>query len=68
MDWQQLVSLAIVAGAAAGLAGSRFRRHKLSLERKAPCGCSGAGAGALPGSMVFRRRKGGRGEVRVRMR
>ena len=68
MDWQQLVSLGIVACAALCLAGSRLRRRKFSFERETPCGCSGARGTAPQGSMVFRARKGERPEVRVRMK
>ena len=48
MDWQQLVSLVIVAAAAALLAGSKFRRRKFSFERDTHCGCAAGPASASP--------------------
>ncbi len=68
MDWQQLVSLAIVAAAALFLVGTRFRRRRFSFERDLPCGCSAIRQPGAPGSLVFRARKGQRPEVRVKMR
>jgi hypothetical protein len=68
MDWQQLVSLAIVGVAAAGLLWSRFRRRKFSFERNTHCGCA-AGREAMPQhSIVFRARKGERPEVVIKMK
>jgi hypothetical protein len=68
MDWQQLVSLAIVA-AAAGLFGwSRLRARRFSFQRDTHCGCSGAHPPAVQSSIVFRARKGHRPEVQVRMK
>jgi hypothetical protein len=67
MDWQQLVSLAIVASAAVWLVGRRVGRRKFSLQRDTHCGCAGASQ-SFPGtSIVFRARKGARPEVRVKM-
>ena len=40
MDWQQLVSLVVVASAAVLLLGSKFRRRKFSFERDTHCGCA----------------------------
>jgi hypothetical protein len=68
MDWQQLVSLVVVASAAVLLAGSRLRRRKFSFERSTHCGCAAGQASAPQGSIVFRARKGARAEVRVKMR
>lgn len=68
MDWQQLVSLAIVASAAALLLGSRFRRRKFCFEREPHCGCAERLGFYRPGSIVFRTRKGERPEVRLRTR
>lgn len=70
MDWQQTVSLAIVAAAAVLLLWGKIRRRTVQFEREVPCGCA---AGASPGaglrsSIVFHARKGQRPEVRVRMR
>jgi hypothetical protein len=68
MDWQQIVSLGIVAAAAAALLRARFRRRGFSFERDTHCGCSGAGLPATQSSVVFRARKGGRGQVLVKMK
>jgi hypothetical protein len=65
VDWQQLVSLAIIAAAAALLLGSRFRRRS-SFHRQTGCGCVGAAVPSRHGSIVFRARKGHRAEVRVK--
>lgn len=67
MDWQQLVSLVIVAAAGALLVGSRLRRRKFSFERDTHCGCAIPSA-SPQSSIVFRARKGQRPEVVVRMR
>jgi hypothetical protein len=68
MDWQQLASLAIVASAVLWLAESKFRRRKFSFERDTHCGCAAVPISSPQSSIVFRARKGERGEVRVRMR
>jgi hypothetical protein len=69
MDWQQLVSLFIVAVAGILLAGSKFRRRRFSFERDMPCGCAGgARRQASASSIVFHARKGKRPEVLVRIR
>jgi hypothetical protein len=68
MDWQQLVSLLIVAAAGALLVGSRFRRRKFSFERDTHCGCAAAPQAGPQSSIVFRARKGERPEVLVKMR
>jgi hypothetical protein len=67
MDWQQLVSLVIVASAAVFLAWSKFRPRKFSFQRDTHCGCAGSPS-PVQGSIVFRARKGQRPEVRVRPR
>ena len=68
MDWQQLVSLVVVACAAVLLLGSKFRRRKFSFERDTHCGCAAVPASSPLNSIVFRARKGERPEVRVKMR
>jgi len=67
MDWQQVIALTIVSAAAALLVWGKFGRRKMSFQRATHCGCSGAGLRA-GGSIEFRVRKGGRPEVRMRMR
>jgi hypothetical protein len=69
MDWQQLVSLGIVAAAAFLLVARGLRRRKFSFARDTHCGCSGANSTAgQQSSIVFHARKGHRPEVLVKMR
>ena len=68
MNWQQAVSLVIVAAAAALMVRSRFRRPKFSFQRDTHCGCSVGRGEAGHGSIVYRARRGQRPEVRVKMR
>jgi hypothetical protein len=67
MDWQQLVSLAIVAATAFLLLRAKVRRPRFSFERQTHCGCGTAHDAAPRGSIVFRARKGQRPEVLVKM-
>ena len=68
MDWQQLVSLGIVASAVVLLVRSRFGRRKFSFERDTHCGCAAVQESSPPGSIIFHARKGARPEIVVRMR
>jgi hypothetical protein len=68
MDWQQLVSLVVVASAAFLLVGSKYRRRKFSFERDTHCGCLAVQESSRRSSIVFRARKGARPEVLVKMR
>jgi hypothetical protein len=68
MDWQQLVSLAVVSAAAVLLIGSRLRRRKFTFESQTHCGCVPVRQISPQNSIIFRARKGERPEVRVRMR
>jgi hypothetical protein len=68
MDWQQSVSLVVVASAAVLLLGSRFRRCKFSFERDTHCGCGAPQESSPQSSIVFHARKGQRPEVLVKMR
>jgi len=68
MDWQQMVSLVIVAAAAGLLLASKLRRRKFSFERATHCGCAAVSSSNPQTSIVFRARKGQRAEVRVKMR
>jgi hypothetical protein len=68
MDWQQTVSLVIVASAAVLLIGGKLRRRKFSFERDTHCGCAAIPGSSPQSSIVFRARKGARPEVRVKMR
>jgi len=66
MDWQQLVSLAIVGTAAGLLLRARFRPRKFSFERDTHCGCSTVGGGAPQHTIIFRARKGERPQVVIK--
>ena len=68
MEWQQWVSLVIVAATAGLLGWNKLRRRKFSFERDTHCGCAAAHPAARQNSIVFRARKGGRPEVLVKMR
>jgi hypothetical protein len=68
MDWQQAVSLGIVAVTAAGFGVARWRRRKFDFTRDTHCGCVGARAGGVKGSIVYHARKGGRPRIIVKMR
>ena len=68
MDWQQLVSLVVVASAAVLLLGSKFRRREFSFERDTHCGCSAGHGSSSQSSIVFRARKGECAQVLVKMR
>ena len=68
MDWQQLVSLVVVASAAVLLLGSKFRRRKFSFARDTHCGCAANQGSSPQSSIIFRARKGERAQVLVKMR
>ena len=68
MEWQQTVSLVVVASAAVLLVGSKFRRRRFSFERDTHCGCGAVQGSSSQSSIVFRARKGQRPEVLVKMR
>ncbi len=68
MDWQQSVSLIIVAAAAGLLAWGKLRRRRFSFERDTHCGCGSSAASGSKSSLVFRARKGCRPELLVKTR
>ena len=68
MDWQELISLLIVAIAAAALLWGKFRPRKFNFQRDTHCGCSSAGESGSGTSIVFHARKGERPEVRMKMK
>jgi hypothetical protein len=68
MDWQQLVSLVVVASAVVLVARSKFRRRKFSFARDTHCGCAAGQGSSAQSSIVFRARKGERAQVVVKMR
>lgn len=67
VNWQQTISLMIVAVAAGALLWGRFRRRKFSFERDTHCGCSAQHSGGSQQSIVFHARKGARPEIHVKM-
>ena len=68
MDWQQWVSLTIVAAAAVLLLRRKLRRSRFSFQSDTACGCAGAGTHSPQHSIVFHARKGQRPRVLVKMR
>ena len=70
MDWQQLVSLTIVAAAGALLLAGKVNRRRFSFQRNTHCGCAAMPQSGPQGSssIVFRARKGERPQVLVKMR
>jgi hypothetical protein len=68
MDWQQAISLVIVAAAVGALAWGRFHRRKFRFGRDTHCGCSTHSQAESPQqSIIFRARKGERPEIHVKM-
>lgn len=67
MDWQQMVSLAIVGVTVGIVAWRALRPRKFSFEHDTHCGCVSQTGAASQGSMVIRSRKGERQRVIVRM-
>jgi hypothetical protein len=68
MNWQQAVSLTIVAVVAGSFVWGRLRRRKFSFERATHCGCAAQGQSGTKSSIVFHARKGERPAVMVRMK
>jgi nitrite reductase/ring-hydroxylating ferredoxin subunit len=67
MDWQQIVSLGIVASTAAWVVTRLFRRRHESTFGHCACPSGGASSGSQ-NSIIFRARKGERPEVVVKFR
>ena len=63
VDWQQIVSLIVVAATAGALLWGRFRKRKFSFARDTHCGCSTAGQSSVQGSILFQARKGQRPQI-----
>jgi len=68
MNWQQAVSLTIVAVVAGLFLWARLRRRRFSFERDTHCGCAAPGQPGTKGSIVFHARKGERPAVTVKMK
>jgi hypothetical protein len=68
VNWQQIVSLVIVAAAAGALLWGKFRPRKFSLQRDTHCGCASPGESGPRNSIVFRARRGERPQITVKMK
>ena len=68
MQWQQMVSLAIVGVAGALLIWGRFRRRKFSFARETHCGCSAAAELPTQSSILFHARKGELPQIVVKIK
>jgi hypothetical protein len=68
MNWQQAVSLAIVASVAGLFLGGLFRRRKFTFERATRCGCTAPGRSEAKSSIVFHARRGERPAVVFKMK
>ena len=66
MDWQQAVSLVIVAATAGVFLRARLHRRKFKFEQDTHCGCSSPGRSAFQKSIVFHARKGERPQIIVK--
>ena len=67
MNWQQVVSLTIVALVAGLFLRERLRRRQFSFGQDTHCGCAGSGP-AEKSSIIFHARKGERPAVTVKMK
>jgi len=69
VNWQQIISLAIVAVSAGWLLRGLLRRRKFSFPHDTYCGCSIPGeSSARKSSIVFHAHKGERPVVFVQMK
>lgn len=68
MDWQQSVSLVIVAAATVLLLRGTLRRGKPALGPRGCCTVAGGAAASRQETVVFRARKGERPEIRVKLK
>jgi len=66
MNWQQAISLIVVAVVAGLFLRGCLRRRKFSFARDTHCGCSSAGPSANKSSIVLHARKGERPAVTVK--
>jgi hypothetical protein len=68
VNWQQVLSLLIVAVAATALLWGRFRRRKFRFGQATACGCVSNASPAAQPAIIFRARKGERPQVHVKMK
>jgi hypothetical protein len=66
VDWQQSLSLGIVAVTAGLFIAARIRRRRDPLKRHSPCGCAGSSQCAPKQGIIYRGRKGERPEMVIR--
>jgi hypothetical protein len=66
MDWQQLMTLGIVAGAAALLLWGKLRPHRAFPRSHGHCGCSRMVSASPGSSLRYEARKGQRARLIVR--
>lgn len=64
--WQTVISLLIVALAAAGLLWARFRKRNFNFHRDTHCGCATPDRSTTHQSIIFHARKGERPQVIVK--
>jgi len=67
MDWQQILSLSIVAATALAFVLARQRRRNSCIERDTHCGCK-TSRSAEKSSIVYSAKKGERAKIVVKMR
>jgi hypothetical protein len=65
MNWQQIVSLLIVATTAALFLRARLQRPKFSFARATHCGCGSQRSARPQPSVILRKRKGGPAQIIV---
>ena len=68
VNWQQVISLMIVAAAAVALVWRQLRPRKFRFDRDTHCGCATNEPRAVQSSIVFHARKGERPQVLVKMK
>jgi len=66
MDWQQAVSLGIVALTVSVFVWRRLRRRRFPFEGDTHCGCVSGQSSAGQPSIVYHRQRGGALEILVR--
>jgi len=66
VDWQKIVSLAIVGVTAAVLLWSKFRPRKFSFQKDTHCGCASPSTTSPQSTMVFRARRGERPQIYIK--
>jgi hypothetical protein len=68
VNWQQVLSLLIVAVAATALVWAKWRRRKFRFDRDTACGCAGHPPLGGGPAIVFHACKGQRPVVRLKLK